>query len=59
MWPFGKGTPKMKVDKTFTEDFKADLAQLLIFKGMATDDAIRMSNDMMQCANKKLLKEVY
>jgi hypothetical protein len=59
MWPFGKKQRKIETDKTFVEDFKADVAQLLMFKGMKTDDAIRVSNEMVQCANKKLLKEVY
>ena len=59
MWPFGKGKKKIATDKTFIEDFKADLAQLLLFKGMEPDDAVRMSNEMVSCANKKLLKEIY
>jgi hypothetical protein len=59
MWPFGKNKKKVVIDKTTSEDFKADLAQLLIFKGMEPDDAVKMSNEMMKCANKKLLKEVY
>ena len=49
----------MKVDKTTMEDFKADLAQLMMSKGMSADDAIKFSNDIAACANKKLLKEVY
>lgn len=59
MWPFGKKGKQIKVDKTFMEDFKSDMAQLLMFKGMSADDAIKFSNEMAMCANKKLLKEVY
>lgn len=59
MWPFGKKQKQIKVDKTFMEDFKQDMAQLLMYKGMSPDDAIKFSNEMSACANKKLLKEVY
>lgn len=58
MWPFGK-KKKIEAEKTFVEDFRHDLTQLMIYKGMTPDDAMKFSNEMMTCANKKLLKEVY
>lgn len=53
MWPF-QTKKKVPVDRTFADDFKADLAQLLMYKGLGSDDAAMMSDEMVKCAAKKL-----
>jgi len=59
MWPFGKKKEKPRVDRSFMEDFKYDVAELLIRKGLDREDAIEFSNQLMQCANKKVVEVVY